>query len=251
MTAPLLELRGLVRRYGGIVATDHLDLTVHHGETHAVIGPNGAGKTTLIHQISGGLSPDEGSIRFNGQDITGLPMNQRVGLGLARSYQITNIFGQCTVMDNLSLAVQARHGSSMRFWRPAIDQTQIFDEAQALAQKIGLDQRLDNLAGNLAHGEQRLLEVGLALATRPRMLLLDEPMAGMGPKESRSLLPLVQSLGQELTVLLVEHDMETVFQLADRISVLVAGRVIATGTPDEIRHNAEVRKAYLGDEVNT
>jgi len=247
---PLLELRGLVRRYGGLVATDHLDLAVAEGEMHAIIGPNGAGKTTLIHQISGGLAPDEGSIVFHGQDITSLPMNERVRLGLARSYQITNIFRQCTVLDNLALAVQARHGSSMRFWRAAISESALFDEARALACKIGLDHRLDAPAGSLAHGEQRMLEVGLALATRPRMLLLDEPMAGMGPKESRSLMPLIQSLGQELTVLLVEHDMETVFQLADRISVLVSGRVIATGTPDEIRHNAEVRKAYLGDEVS-
>ncbi|HLU19747.1 MAG TPA: ABC transporter ATP-binding protein [Pusillimonas sp.] len=250
MTAPLLELRGLVRRYGGILATDHLDLTVIEGETHAIIGPNGAGKTTLIQQISGGLSPDEGNIIFQGKDITHLPMNQRVHRGLARSYQITNIFRQCTVLDNLALAVQARSGSSMRFWRPAMSESRVIDEARALADKIGLGGRLDTLSGNLAHGEQRLLEVGLALATRPRLLLLDEPMAGMGPKESRSLMPLVQSLSEELSVLLVEHDMETVFQLADRISVLVSGRVIATGTPDEIRHNAEVRKAYLGDEVS-
>ena len=247
---PLLELRGLVRRYGGLVATDHLDLAVAEGEMHAIIGPNGAGKTTLIHQISGGLSPDEGSIVFRGRDVTALPMNERVRLGLARSYQITNIFRQCTVLDNLALAVQARHGSSMRFWRAAISESALFDEARALAHKIGLDHHLEALAGSLAHGEQRMLEVGLALATRPRMLLLDEPMAGMGPKESRSLMPLIQSLGQELTVLLVEHDMETVFQLADRISVLVSGRVIATGTPGEIRQNAEVRKAYLGDEVS-
>lgn len=251
MTTPLLELRGLVRRYGGIIATDHLNLAVSEGETHAIIGPNGAGKTTLIQQISGGLRPDEGSILFQGQDITDLPMNKRVQLGLARSYQITNIFRHCTVMDNLALAVQARHGTSMRFWRPVIQESELFDEARTLAEKIGLSQRMDTLAGNLAHGEQRLLEVGLALATRPRMLLLDEPMAGMGPKESRSLLPLVQSLSEELAVLLVEHDMETVFQLADRISVLVSGRVIATGTPEEIRHNADVRKAYLGDEVST
>ncbi|WP_397473436.1 ABC transporter ATP-binding protein [Pusillimonas sp.] len=251
MTTPMLELRSLVRRYGGIIATDHLNLAITEGETHAIIGPNGAGKTTLIHQISGGLTPDEGSILFQGQDITAMPMDQRVHLGLARSYQITNIFRQCTVLDNLALAVQARHGSSMRFWRPTVSESQLFNEARSLAEKIGLEQLLDAQAGNLAHGEQRLLEVGLALATRPRMLLLDEPMAGMGPKESRSLLPLIQSLSDELAVVLVEHDMETVFQLADRISVLVAGRVIATGTPEEIRHNAEVRKAYLGDEVST
>ncbi|HUH87420.1 MAG TPA: ABC transporter ATP-binding protein [Pusillimonas sp.] len=247
---PMLELKGIVRRYGGIVATDHLNLSIAGGETHAVIGPNGAGKTTLIHQISGELSPNEGSMVFNGHDITHLPMHKRVGLGLARSYQITNIFRNCSVLDNLALAVQARSGSSMRFWRPAINDDQVFDQARELAEKIGLAQRLDAMAASLAHGEQRLLEVGLALATQPRMLLLDEPMAGMGPKESRSLLPLIQSLGNELTVLLVEHDMETVFQLADRISVLVSGRIIATGSPDEIRGNAEVRKAYLGDEVS-
>src|SRR5690606_19561242 len=183
-------------------------------------------------------------------DVTSLPMEKRVGLGLARSYQITNVFRNCSVLDNLSLAVQARHGTSMRFWRPAIQASHIFDESRSLAEKIGLGQRLETLAGSLAHGEQRMLEVGLALATQPSMLLLDEPMAGMGPKESRSLIPLIESLGDELTVLLVEHDMETVFQLADRISVLVSGRIIATGSPDEIRGNAEVRKAYLGDEVS-
>lgn len=246
----MLELRGIVRRYGGIVATDHLNLSVIRGETHAIIGPNGAGKTTLIHQISGGLKPDEGLMVFNEHDITHLPMHERVALGLARSYQITNIFRQCSVLDNLALAVQARSGSSMRFWRPAITQAEIFEQARELAEKIGLAPRLDAMAASLAHGEQRLLEVGLALATQPQMLLLDEPMAGMGPKESRSLLPLIQSLGNELTLLLVEHDMETVFRLADRISVLVAGRIIATGTPDDIRNNSEVRQAYLGDEVN-
>ena len=244
---PLLELRSLVKRYGGLTATDRLNLSIAPGETHAVIGPNGAGKTTLIHQISGGLKPDEGSVWFDGADVTALPMHERVRRGLARSYQITNIFRNCTVLDNLALAVQARSGSSMRFWRPAISESGLFDEARGLGHQIGLGARLDALAGSLAHGEQRQLEVGLALATRPAMLLLDEPMAGMGPKESRDLAPLITGLRGKLAVLLVEHDMETVFALADRISVLVYGRIAATGTADEIRNDPEVRRAYLGE----
>ena len=249
-TREILRLSGLVRRYGGLIATDHLDLSVEQGETHAIIGPNGAGKTTLIHQISGGLLPNEGSIFFNGRDITPCPLHVRVALGLARSYQITNIFKAYTVLDNLALAIQARSGSSMRFWRPAQRESALFDEARETAHAIGLGDRVDTLANNLAHGEQRQLEVGLALATKPKMLLLDEPMAGMGPKESQQLIPLIQSLRGDLTVLLVEHDMQAVFQLADRISVLVAGRIIATGTAAQIRDNADVKKAYLGDEVH-
>jgi len=249
MSRPLLELHGLVRRYGGLVATDHLNLSVSAGQTHAIIGPNGAGKTTLIQLISGGLFPNEGRIILDGQDITALPMHQRVRQGLARSYQITTVFKSCTVLENIALAVQARHGSSMRFWRPVLADSAIFDEARELATQIGLEASLDRLAGNLAHGEQRQLEVGLALATRPRLLLLDEPMAGMGPGESQQLVELITALKGSITVLLVEHDMEAVFQLAQRISVLVAGRIIAGGTGEEIRNDPEVRKAYLGDEV--
>ncbi|MGJ9419615.1 ABC transporter ATP-binding protein [Massilia sp. CMS3.1] len=248
-TPPLLELRNLVKRYGGLVATDRLNLTVQRGEIHAIIGPNGAGKTTLIHQISGAIRPDEGAVLFEGRDITARPMHERVRLGLARSYQITTIFEACTVLDNIALAVQARRGSSMRFWRAAIGDSLLFDEARAVAQQVGLGPRVDALAGNLAHGEQRQLEVGLALATCPRLLLLDEPMAGMGPDESARLIPLIRDLGGEIGVVLIEHDMDAVFRLADRISVLVAGRVVASGSPDEIRNNSEVKKAYLGDEA--
>lgn len=249
MKPALLELRGLVKRYGGLVATDRLDLDVQVNQTHAIIGPNGAGKTTLIHQISGGLAPNEGSIVFGGQNVTLLPVHKRVARGLARSYQITNIFKSYSVLDNLALAVQARSGSSMRFWRKAIADSAIFDEARTIADRVGLGAQVDAQAGNLAHGEQRQLEVGLGLATRPKLLLLDEPMAGMGPKESMRLIPLIMSLRSEQSVLLVEHDMEAVFQMADRISVLVAGRIIASGTAAEIRNDVDVKRAYLGDEA--
>jgi branched-chain amino acid transport system ATP-binding protein len=248
-TEVLLDLRNLVKRYGGLVATDHLNLTVSRGEIHAIIGPNGAGKTTLIHQISGAIAPNEGSILFNGEDITRVTMHQRVKLGLARSYQITNIFKSYSVLDNIALAVQARRGSSMRFWKQAISDRALFDEARAIGERVGLGARVDAVAGNLAHGEQRQLEVGLALATLPKLLLLDEPMAGMGPDESARLIPLIKNLRNEIGVVLIEHDMDAVFQLADRISVLVSGRIIATGTPEQIRNDTEVRKAYLGDEA--
>ncbi len=248
-TETLLELRHLVKRYGGLVATDNLDLTVTRGEIHAIIGPNGAGKTTLIHQISGAIAPTSGSIIFNGRDITGVSMHERVKLGLARSYQITNIFKEYSVLDNIALAVQARRGSSMRFWQQAVSDKALFDEARAIGEQVGLAARIDVIAGNLAHGEQRQLEVGLALATLPKLLLLDEPMAGMGPDESARLIPLIRNLRNEIGVVLIEHDMDAVFQLADRITVLVAGRVIATGTPDQIRNDPEVKKAYLGDEA--
>ena len=246
--APLLHIDGLVKRFGGLTATDHAELRVQPGELHALIGPNGAGKTTLIHQISGALAPDAGRIVFGGDDITGLPMPQRVLRGLARSYQITSIFKRLSVLDNVALAVQARQGSSMRFWQAARSERARYDEAAAVAERVGLGAQKDALAGALAHGEQRQLEVGLALATAPRLLLLDEPMAGMGPDESERMVALLQSLRGSTTLLLVEHDMDAVFRLADRISVLVFGRVIACGTPAEIRNHPDVRRAYLGDE---
>lgn len=249
MTSCLLDLKGLVKRYGGLMATNNLNLQVFAGETHAIIGPNGAGKTTIIHQIAGSIQPNEGAIIFDGRNVTSEPTHKRVALGLARSYQITNIFRSYTVLDNLALAVQARSGSSLRFWKAVIHESAIFDEAEKLAQRIGLSQRLNHVAGSLAHGEQRQLEVGLALATRPKLLLLDEPMAGMGPQESAALVPLIHSLVEECSVLLVEHDMDAVFQLADRITVVVAGKAIVTGKPDDIRQHPEVKKAYLGDEV--
>ena len=247
--AALLDVRRLQKRFGGVVATDDVVLEVERGEVHALIGPNGAGKTTLIAQLSGALRPDSGQILFDGTDVTRASSSQRVHQGLARSYQITSIFRRFTVLDNVALSVQARSGSSLSFWRPLSAETALFDEARAMLDQVGLGARADELAGNLAHGEQRQLEVGLALATKPKLLLLDEPMAGMGPEESERMIELIGKIRGAVTVLLVEHDMDAVFRLADRLSVLVQGRVIATGNPDEIKSNPEVKKAYLGDEA--
>ena len=247
--AELLHLDGLVKRFGGLTATDGVTLDVAEGEIHALIGPNGAGKTTLIHQISGSLAPDAGRIKFDGVDVTRMSLHLRTQLGLARSYQVVSLFRRLSVRDNLAFAVQARAGSTFRFWRAAADQQPLFDEARELAARVDLEARFDAAAGTLAHGEQRRLEIGLALATRPRLLLLDEPLAGLGPEESARMVDLVSGLRSHCTLLLVEHDMDAVFRLADRVSVLVNGRVIATGTPDEIRAHREVRRAYLGDDV--
>jgi branched-chain amino acid transport system ATP-binding protein len=244
----VLELRQLCKRFGGVVATDGVSLHIKAGEIHALIGPNGAGKTTLIAQMCGSLAPDSGEILFEGQDITRVPQHVRVKTGLARSYQITSIFRRFTVLENLALAVQARTATSFSFWRPVSAEQGLFDEARLILAQIGLPEKEDHLASTLGHGEQRALEVGLALATRPRMLLLDEPMAGMGPEESQRIIGLIERIRTSLTVLLVEHDMDAVFRLADRISVLVDGRVIATDAPALIKVNPDVRKAYLGDE---
>jgi len=245
----MLELRGVSKRFGGVVATDDVTLDVARGEVHALIGPNGAGKTTLIGQISGVLPTEQGRIVFNGVDVTRLKTHARVRAGLARSYQITSIFRRFSVLDNLALAVQARSGSSFSLWRPLHAESGLFDEARALAAQIGLAERTSEVAGRLAHGEQRALEVGLALATRPQLVLLDEPMAGMGPQESSRMISLIETVRERVAVLLVEHDMDAVFRLANRISVLVSGRLIASGAPQAIRIDPAVRKAYLGEEL--
>ena len=243
----MLKLKDVSKRFGGVVATDAVTLEVKRGEVHALIGPNGAGKTTLIGQISGDTASDAGAIVFEGADLARAPQHERVRAGLARSYQLTSIFRRFSVLDNLSLAVQARSGSSFSFWRPVAAETALAEEARAIAVEIGLSGREGAVAGTLAHGEQRALEVGLALATRPKLLLLDEPMAGMGPEESQRMIGLIGRVRARLTVLLVEHDMDAVFRLADRISVLVSGRVIASGAPRAIRADPEVKKAYLGE----
>jgi len=247
MTETLLQVDNLAKRFGGIVATDDLVLTVVAGELHAVIGPNGAGKTTLIAQLSGQLTPDSGRIRFAGRDITGLPMYRRSALGLARSFQITSLFLDLSVLDNVALAVQAHAGHSFHFWRNARAEPELREPARAALARVGLADRADLPASALSHGEHRQLELAMALAGRPRMLLLDEPMAGLGPEESARMVGMLRALKSELTILLVEHDMEAVFALADRITVLVYGRVIATGKPDDIRANPDVRDAYLGE----
>lgn len=234
MADPLLAIAGLARGYGGVQAIDGVDLAVAGGGLHALIGPNGAGKTTLIHLISGALRPDEGTILFDGSDISRLTMHKRVARGLARSYQITNIFERLSVRENIALAVEARTRD-------------VEPQTRAVLERIGLAEWRDIKAGALSHGGQRQLEIGLALATSPRLLLLDEPLAGMGPEESARMVELIETLARDVTILLVEHDMDAVFRLADRISVLVEGKVIASGAPEEVRAHPKVRQAYLGD----
>jgi branched-chain amino acid transport system ATP-binding protein len=247
MSEPLLQVDNLAKRFDGIVATDNLALTVETGELHAIIGPNGAGKTTLIAQLGGQLTPDSGRIRFAGSDVTALPMYRRSLLGLARSFQITSLFLDLSVLDNVALAVQAHAGHSFRFWRDARTQKELRDPALAALARVGLSDRADRVTSALSHGEHRLIELAMALVGSPRMLLLDEPMAGLGPEESARMVAMLRDLKKDLTILLVEHDMEAVFALADRITVLVYGRVIATGAPADIRNNAAVRDAYLGE----
>jgi branched-chain amino acid transport system ATP-binding protein len=245
----MLEVRGLTKQFGALRASDGIDFDVAEGETHAVIGPNGAGKTTFISQLAGNLRPDSGTVRFAGADITGLPAPRRARLGLARSFQITSVYPDFSALHNVALAIQAHSGHSFRFWRDARTDPALIEPARKVLNEVGLSSRVSVLAGNLAHGEQRQLEVAIALATAPRLLLLDEPMAGMGIEESRRMIALLASLKRRHTIILVEHDMDAVFRLADRISVLVYGRVIATDTPEKIRANEEVRRAYLGMEA--
>jgi branched-chain amino acid transport system ATP-binding protein len=216
---------------------------------HAVIGPNGAGKTTLIAQLSGQLLADAGSIRFGGVDITRLPPYRRSWLGLARSFQITSLFPDLSVLDNVALAVQAQAGHSFQFWRDARKETALREPARQALARVGLGGRADERASALSHGEHRLLELAMALGGNPRLLLLDEPMAGLGPEESARMVDMLAGLKRTYTILLVEHDMEAVFALADRVTVLVYGRVIASGLPDAIRKNEQVREAYLGEET--
>jgi branched-chain amino acid transport system ATP-binding protein len=246
-TDALLTVTGLVKRFGGLIATDNVSLEINTGEIHAIIGPNGAGKTTLIAQLAGEIVPNAGTIDFAGHDVTALPVDRRARLGIARSYQITQIFKGFSALDNVAMAVQAQDGHSFRAWAPARADKSLRDPAQAILERVGLGTRGSVRAVNLAHGEQRQLEIAMALATRPRLLLLDEPMAGMGKDESERMTALLAKLKGEETILLIEHDMDVVFALADRISVLVYGRVIATGSPEAIRANDDVRAAYLGD----
>ena len=248
MAEPLLRVEKLVRRFGGILATDNLSLDVASGELHAIIGPNGAGKTTLISQLTGQLLPHAGAIRLAGQDITRVPAWRRSALGLARSFQITSLLSDFTAIDNVALAAQARDGHSFHFWGNARKVSHLRQAAQSALDRVGLGDRAEIVVSRLSHGEQRELELAVALATKPRLLLLDEPMAGLGVTESARMVRLLQELRREVSIVLVEHDMDAVFALADRISVLVYGRVIASGTPPEIRHNEEVKRAYLGDQ---
>jgi branched-chain amino acid transport system ATP-binding protein len=247
MAEPILDIRNLAKSFGGLKATDDVSLDLRPGEIHALIGPNGAGKTTLIHQVAGSLKPSAGSIRFRGEDVTGLDVASRARLGLGRTFQISSLAMDFSALRNVMLAVQSRQGSSFRFFRNVKADTSLSEPAMAALARVGLERRAGVPAAELSHGERRQLEIAIALALGSKALLLDEPMAGMGQEGSRALTRLLGELRGETPILLVEHDMDAVFALADRISVLVYGRVIATGTVAEIRSNAAVREAYLGD----
>ncbi len=248
MAETLLRVEKLVRRFGGIVATDNVSLDVARGELHAIIGPNGAGKTTLISQLTGQLLPHSGTILLGGKDITGVPAWRRSALGLARSFQITSLLSDFSALDNVALAAQAHDGHSFHFWSDARKIAHLRQTARSALERVGLGDRAEIVVSRLSHGEQRELELAVALATKPQLLLLDEPMAGLGITESARMVKLLQELRREVTIVLVEHDMDAVFALADRITVLVYGRVIASGQPSEIRRDEEVRRAYLGEQ---
>ncbi len=247
MARPILQTEGLIRRFGGVVAADAIALDIAPNEVHAVIGPNGAGKTTLIGLLSGEVVPQRGGIRFDGADITRLPVHRRSQLGLARSFQITSLFRELTALDNVALAVQAHRGHSFRFWRDARRERELRKPALEALSRIGLAERAGLRVDKLSHGECRQLEIAMALATQPRLLLLDEPMAGMGPDESARMVQILRRLKGSMTILLIEHDMDAVFALADRLTVLVYGRIIAGGPPEAIRADPAVRQAYLGE----
>ncbi|RLP27101.1 ABC transporter ATP-binding protein [Mesorhizobium sp. YM1C-6-2] len=246
MADPILDIRDLSKSFGGLKATDGVSLDLRAGEIHALIGPNGAGKTTLIHQISGGLRPDAGSIRFLGQDVLGLGVAARARLGLGRTFQISSLALEFSALRNVMLAVQGRQGSSFRFFANVMADTSLTEPAMAALDRVGLAGRAAVPAAELSHGERRQLEIAIALALGSRALLLDEPMAGMGQEGSRALTRLLDALRAEAPILLVEHDMDAVFALADRISVLVYGRIVASGAVEDIRNNPDVRQAYLG-----
>jgi branched-chain amino acid transport system ATP-binding protein len=248
MTEPLLQVAGLTKRFGGVVAADAIALDIAGGECHAVIGPNGAGKTTLIGLLAGEIAAERGSIRFDGSDITALAVHNRSQLGLARSFQITSLFADFTALDNVALAVQAHAGHSFHFWKDARGEAALRDPALQALKAVGLAARAAARVDRLSHGEQRQLEIAMALATKPRLLLLDEPMAGLGADESARMVAMLRRLKGDVTTLLIEHDMATVFALADRITVMVYGRVIASGDPLTVRADAAVREAYLGEQ---
>ena len=251
MTAPSkapLQTQSLVKRYGGLLATDNVSLSLVHGELHAIIGPNGAGKTTLIVQLGGELQPDSGDVFLQGECVTALPAADRALRGLARSYQISSAFPEFTVIESVALAKQAHGGQSFGAWRALLKRMHLVDAAEHAIAKAGLSHRISQRVSELAHGERRQLELAMVLVSQPKVLLLDEPMAGMSHQESMKVVDLLAGLKGQYTLLLVEHDMQAVFALADTISVLVNGAIIASGKPENIRQNPDVRSAYLGDE---
>ena len=250
MPEPILEIQGLSKRFGAVVASDEVTLDLVPGEIHALIGPNGAGKSTVIKQIAGEVRQDKGSIRFAGRDIGRLDVVARAQLGLARTFQVSSVAPEFSTLQNVMLAVQSVERKTFRFFKPALRDASLVEAAMSYLERLLLDDRADVPAANLSHGERRALEIAIALALRPKAFLLDEPMAGMGPENTEKLVEILDGLRAEAPILLVEHDMDAVFALADRISVIVYGRIVASGTPNDIRANEEVRRAYLGDEAH-
>jgi branched-chain amino acid transport system ATP-binding protein len=248
MSAPILSTVGLTRSFGGVTAVNNVSLEFMSGRVHAIIGPNGAGKTTLINLLSGDLPPSAGQIVFRGRDITRLHAHQISQIGLGRSYQKTNIFPEFTCYRNCWLGAQSRLASSMRFFRPASRYRKVAERAERALKLCGLGHRRDTVPTEMSHGEQRQLEIGMMLATEPELLLLDEPLAGMGSEESQAVVRLLQTLAKDHTLVLIEHDMDAVFAVAEALTVMVNGRLLATGSPDVIRSNPEVQQAYLGAE---
>ena len=242
----LLDVRRLNKRFGGVVATDQVDLQIAQGEIHALIGPNGAGKTTLVAQLAGQVPSDSGSVHFDGTDITHMATHLRAHRGLVRSFQITRLFKSMSVLDNVALAIQASLGQVFSAWRPVKQDVESHDRAMAILERLGLADKHHWRIEQLSHGEQRALEVGVALAGKPKLVLLDEPLAGMGLQESEAMTQLIDSLRRDFSVLLIEHDVEAVFRLADTVSVLVSGRIVASGKPADVRANPAVTAAYLG-----
>ncbi len=242
----LLDVRRLNKRFGGVVATDQVDLQIAQGEIHALIGPNGAGKTTLVAQLAGQVPSDSGSVHFDGTDITHMATHLRAHRGLVRSFQITRLFKSMSVLDNVALAIQASLGQVFSAWRPVKQDVESHDRAMAILERLGLADKHHWRIEQLSHGEQRALEVGMALAGKPKLVLLDEPLAGMGLQESEAMTQLIDSLRRDFSVLLIEHDVEAVFRLADTVSVLVSGRIVASGKPADVRANPAVTAAYLG-----
>ena len=249
MVEPILQLTKLSKTFGALKATDDVSLDLRPGEIHALIGPNGAGKSTLIHQIAGSLTPDTGTIRFLGRDVGALGVPERARMGLGRTFQVSSLAPEYSALRNVMLAVQARQGTSFRFFRPVMRDRSLTEPAMAMLERVGLADRASIPSAELSHGERRQLEIAIALALGSKAFLLDEPMAGMDSEGSKTLTGFLDGLRREAPILLVEHDMDAVFALADRISVLVYGRIIATGTVEEIRNDAEVRRAYLGEEA--
>jgi len=247
MSDILLQVKNLSKSFGAVEATKNLCFDVERGTLHALIGPNGAGKTTAVNQLTGDISPDGGSIFYNGRDIAPLKVHQRTKLGIARSFQITHIFENLTVAENLALAICTHNGHNFRFWKKSLNSAPVKNGLAAALERVDLTDRAELPASHLSHGEKRQLEVGMTLTRQPGLLILDEPMAGMGPGGTVELTRLIKSLKGETTILLVEHDMDVVFSLADRVTVLVYGENIATGTPHEIKQDSLVRSVYLGD----